>query len=95
MASPTSPQTGSKDAAHADPDAGEGNDGGLPREKLFKLMRFPFKGPFSDEWFEDEDYRQFLTQLQIHSPRDFEDRKVIMKIRNEARKLFREMRSRR
>jgi hypothetical protein len=81
--------------AKAYPPNAEENDGGLPREKLFKLMRFPFKGPFSDEWFEDEDYRQFLSQLQIHSPDALKDRRTVMKIRNEARKQFRERRARR
>jgi hypothetical protein len=70
------------------------NDLGLSREKLFKLMRFPFKGPFTDEWFEDADYRRFMDQLQIRSSQAFEDRRVVMKIRNEARKQFRKLRAR-
>jgi len=90
----SSPQPGFQGAAQADPDVEE-NEDGLPREKLFKLMRFPFKGPFSDEWFEDEDYRQFLEQLQIHSPEAFKNRRTVMKIRNEARKQFRNRRARR
>jgi hypothetical protein len=66
----------------------------LSREKLFKLMRFPFKGPFTDEWFEDDDFRKFMDQLQIRSTQAFEDRRVVMKIRNEARKQFRKLRAR-
>jgi hypothetical protein len=89
----TSPRAGSQSDADADEDRVE-NYLGLSREKLFKLMRFPFKGPFTNEWFEDEDYRRFMDQLQIHSSQEFEDRRVVMKIRNEARKQFRKLRAR-
>ena len=88
---PSPPQA---DSQNANQDSEKTVDG-LSREKLFKLMRFPFRGPFSNEWFEDEDYRNFLAQLQIDSPKAFEDRRVVMKIRNEARKQFRKMRARR
>jgi len=91
---PAYPPAGSQNAANADPDAEKTVDG-LSREKLFKLMRFPFKGPFSEEWLEDQDYRRFLSELQVSSAKDFEDRRVVMRIRNEARKKFREMRARR
>jgi hypothetical protein len=89
----TSPRAGSQGDADAEEDRDE-NDLGLSREKLFKLMRFPFKGPFTNEWFEDGDFRRFMDHLQIHSSQAFEDRRVVMKIRNEARKQFRKLRAR-
>jgi len=89
----TSPRVGSRNADDADEDRVK-NDIRLSREKLFKLMRFPFKGPFTDEWFEDADFRRFMDQLQIRSTQEFEDRRVVMKIRNEARKQFRKLRAR-
>jgi hypothetical protein len=87
------PRAGSQKNTDDDEDRVK-NDLGLSREKLFKLMRFPFKGPFTDEWFEDADYRRFMDQLQIRSTQEFEDRRVVMKIRNEARKQFRKLRAR-
>jgi hypothetical protein len=91
------PQTPPRAKVQVDVDEDEPRasaDLGLSREKLFKLMRFPFKGPFTEEWFEDADYRRFMDQLQIRSTQEFEDRRVVMKIRNEARKQFRKLRAR-